>query len=113
MKTPSTLLLCSLPAYTGRKSLAASVEEGTDVAQKRVRVFTSPTCHWCRVAKAYLTDSGIEFTECDIVADIQARREMVLMTGQYGVPVVQVGDKAIVGWNEEEFRRLLALKPKR
>ena len=26
-------------------------------------------------------------------------REMVLMTGQYGVPVIRVGEKAMVGWN--------------
>lgn len=83
------------------------------VGQKRVRVFTSPTCHWCRVAKAYLDDHDIEYVECDIITDLAARREMVLMTGQYGVPVVQVGDKAIVGWNEAEFRRLLELKPKK
>ena len=25
------------------------------------------------------------------------------MTGQYGVPVILVGEKAMVGWNEEEF----------
>lgn len=31
---------------------------------------------------------------------------MVLMTGQYGVPVLRIGEKALVGWNEERFAEL-------
>jgi hypothetical protein len=33
---------------------------------------------------------------------------MVTMTGQYGVPVVQVGEHAMIGWNPGEFQRLMA-----
>lgn len=73
---------------------------------KRVRVFTTKTCTWCKVAKAYLLDNDIEFTEVDIIDDIEGRREMVLMTGQHGVPVIQVGEKAIIGWDPEEFETL-------
>lgn len=81
--------------------------------QKRVKLYTSPTCSWCRVAKAYMVDNDIEYTEADIISDPKARKEMVVMTGQYGVPVIRVGDKAIVGWNETEFRRLLELRPRK
>ncbi len=73
---------------------------------KRVRIFTTKTCSWCKVAKAYLVDNDIEFTEVDIIEDIAGRREMVLMTGQHGVPVIQVGEKAIIGWQPEEFEAL-------
>ena len=74
---------------------------------RRVRVFTTQTCHWCRVAKAYLVDNEIEFQEIDIISDLAGRREMVLMTGQYGVPVIVVGEKAMIGWDTEEFNRLM------
>lgn len=33
-------------------------------------------------------------------------KRMVTMTGQYGVPVVLVGERAMVGWNPTEFERL-------
>jgi len=75
--------------------------------QKRVKVFSTSTCHWCKVAKAYLDDHDIEYTEYDVIHDLEARREMLLATGQHGVPVILVGDKAMVGWNEAEFLRLL------
>ncbi len=34
------------------------------------------------------------------------RKRMVTMTGQYGVPVIQVGEKAMVGWNPKEFEKM-------
>lgn len=74
---------------------------------KRVRIYTTSTCSWCKAAKAYLVDNDIEFTEVDIINDLEGRREMVLMTGQYGVPVIRVGERAIVGWNPEEFEALI------
>jgi hypothetical protein len=44
--------------------------------------------------------------------DRKGLKEMVLATGQYGVPVVLVGDRAMVGWDPREFERLYALAPK-
>lgn len=81
--------------------------------QKKVKIYTTPTCHWCRVTKAYLDQAGIEYAELDIIGDMNARREMATMTGQYGVPVILVGEKAMVGWNEEEFLQLMKRKPKK
>jgi glutaredoxin 3 len=75
---------------------------------KRVKLYTTPTCPWCVVAKHYLLDHGITFAEVDIMSDGRGRREMVVTTGQHGVPVIVVGEKAMIGWNEVEFARMLA-----
>lgn len=75
--------------------------------RKRVRIYTTSTCHWCSVAKRHLSQRGIEYTEIDVSKDRAGLRQMVLMTGQYGVPVITVGEKAFVGWNEQEFERLM------
>ncbi len=80
---------------------------------KPVTIYTTHACKWCRVAKAYMKDNDIDYTEVDIIRDTEARRQMVLMTGQYGVPVLKIGPRAMVGWDEKEFRRLYELKPKR
>jgi len=58
------------------------------------------------VAKRYFVEHSIEFAEADIVDDLAARREMALMTGQFGVPVVLVGEHAMIGWDPEEFEIL-------
>ena len=58
------------------------------------------------MAKRYFVENGIEFSEFDIIADLDARRRMALMTGQFGVPVIEIGEHAMIGWDAEEFERL-------
>ena len=74
----------------------------------RITIFTTPTCHWCRVAKRYLVEHRLPHHELDVSKDRRALKEMVLMTGQRGVPGVRVGSRAMIGWDEKEFERLLA-----
>jgi glutaredoxin 3 len=58
------------------------------------------------VARRYLADHGVRYDEVDVSRDRRGLREMVTTTGQYGVPVILVGEKAMVGWNAAEFDRL-------
>lgn len=83
------------------------------VQTKRVRIFTTPTCPSCECAKAFCREHGVEFGEVDVLSDHRGHREMLLMTGQHAVPVVLVGDKAMVGWDAAEFRRLMGWAPAR
>jgi len=74
-----------------------------------VKVYSTPICPWCKVAKAYLKDNDIPFIDVDVSRDRAGLREMVMMTGQHGVPVLLIGEKAMVGWNPAEFDRLMRL----
>ncbi len=60
------------------------------------------------MAKSYFAEHGVDFTEHDVSVDRAGLREMVMATGQYGVPVIVVGDKAMTGWNPSEFEDLMA-----
>jgi glutaredoxin len=75
---------------------------------KRIKVFTTPTCPYCVHAKRYLDEHELPYTEIDVTTDRKGLKEMVMMTGQYGVPVITVGERAMLGWNEREFKKLLA-----
>ena len=76
----------------------------------RIVVYTTPTCHWCVTAKRYISQRGLEFTEVDVARNRRGLKQMVLMTGQHGVPVIQVGTHAMVGWDKHEFERLVSGK---
>ncbi|NTU71239.1 MAG: glutaredoxin family protein [Coriobacteriia bacterium] len=80
---------------------------GPPKSQPRIVIYTSPSCHWCRVAKSYLDNKGLSYREVDVINDVRGRKEMARMTGQYGVPVIRVGDRAMTGWDKAEFERLL------
>lgn len=75
--------------------------------EKRVTIFTTPTCPYCVYAKRYMSEHGVRYTEVDVSKDRAGLRRMVTMTGQYGVPVILVGERAMVGWNPAEFEALL------
>jgi glutaredoxin len=98
---------------TGNKRAMSGQEHGgSGRAERRVTIYTAPACHWCRVAKRYLDQHAIAYHEVDIAADRRGRREMVMMTGQHGVPVLRVGERAMIGWDAREFE-LLRDGPKR
>lgn len=66
-----------------------------------IKVFSSKTCPWCTKVKEYLEGKGVSFENVDVSTNREAAMEMVKKTGQMGVPVTQIGEKYIVGYNPE------------
>jgi len=73
-----------------------------------VKIYSTPSCPWCIRAKQFLKDHNIVFTDIDVSGDEKAAEEMVDKSGQMGVPVLDIGGKIIVGFDEEEIKRALA-----
>ena len=44
---------------------------------KEVIIYSTPTCHFCHIAKDYFNEKGIKYTEYDVMADAEKRQEMV------------------------------------
>jgi glutaredoxin-like YruB-family protein len=76
---------------------------------KEVTIYTTPTCHWCAVAKEFLNSHNVPFKQIDVAADRAAAMEMVKMTGQMGVPVIVIGEDVMVGYQEAKMTELLGL----
>lgn len=74
-----------------------------------VTIYSTPTCHFCGAAKEFFQQNNIQFTEHDVAGDIEQRKIMIEKSGQMGVPVITVGESVVVGFDEEELRKLLAL----
>ncbi|MFC1873332.1 glutaredoxin family protein [Chloroflexota bacterium] len=70
------------------------------MAAKKVVIYSTPTCPYCKRAKDYLSQKGISFVEHDVAQDKKAAKEMIDKSGQMGVPVIVVDDKIIVGFNQ-------------
>jgi glutaredoxin-like YruB-family protein len=76
--------------------------------KKEVKIYSTPTCHFCHIAKDFFEEEGISFTEFNVAEDAEKRAEMMQKTGQMGVPVIEIGDEYIVGFNESKIKELLA-----
>lgn len=74
-----------------------------------VIIYSTPTCHFCQMAKEFFKEKGIAYTEYNVLADLEKRKEMVERSGQLGVPVIVIGDKTVVGFDRMEISNLLEL----
>lgn len=72
-----------------------------------VKVYSTPTCPYCRQAKDYLKEKGIDFADLNVATDIEARNEMVKKSGQMGVPVIDFDDNIVVGFNRTKLDQLI------
>lgn len=76
---------------------------------KKVTVYSSPTCPWCDKAKEYLKKHKIAFKEINARADKTAAEYIIKKTGQMGLPVIEIGKKIIVGFDEDEIDAALGI----
>lgn len=52
----------------------------------------------------------MQFTEHDVLADMEKRREMMEKSGQLGVPVIVIDNKdVVVGFDQPTLSRLLGV----
>ena len=75
-----------------------------------VKIYSTPSCPWCKRAKEFLKENKVSFTNIDVASDQKAAKEMIEKSGQMGVPVIDIDGKIIVGFDEEKLRKLLNLK---
>ncbi|MEF8847065.1 MAG: glutaredoxin family protein [Candidatus Paceibacterota bacterium] len=79
------------------------------MTDKKIKVYSTPTCPYCVTLKRFLEQNDVEFKDVDISEDEEALEEMKKKSGQSGVPVVEIGDEVIVGFEKEKIKKLLDL----
>lgn len=78
--------------------------------QKRVTVYSTPTCSWCNTLKTHLKKNGIRFTDIDVSKDQRVAEELVKRSGQQGVPQTDINGQIIVGFDRDRINRLLDIE---
>lgn len=73
---------------------------------KDVVVYTSNTCPYCTLAKNYLEEQEVTYTEKNVQTDKLARQELMEM-GHMGVPVIVIDGEEIVGFDKDKIDEAL------
>ncbi len=76
----------------------------------KVLMFSTPTCHFCNVAKKYFKEKNIRFRDIDVSRNSAAAADMQKRTGQMGVPVILINNRPIVGFDKNKINKMLGLK---
>ncbi len=74
-----------------------------------VTIYSTPSCHFCHMAKDFFKEKNVEFTEFNVAEDQEKRAEMLKKSGQMGVPVIIIDNELIVGFNKPKIVELLGI----
>jgi len=53
-----------------------------------ITIYSTPTCHFCHMAKNFFKENNVAYTEHNVASDLEKRKEMMEKSGQMGVPVI-------------------------
>ena len=74
-----------------------------------VKVYSTPTCVYCKTLKEYLSKHNIIFEDIDVSKDEKQLQEMIKNSGQMGVPVVDIDGEVITGFDKVKIDQLLKI----
>ena len=75
-----------------------------------VTIYTTNTCHFCHMAKEYFKEKNVQYEEINVTGNVEKQKELVQKSGQFGVPVIFVDDKMILGFDRDKINNLLDLR---
>ena len=73
-----------------------------------IRIFTTPNCGNCRAAKEFFLGRKLDFEEINVEGNLGALRKMIRLSGAKSVPVIQMGEHVVVGFDRARLEELLA-----
>ncbi|MFH1188376.1 MAG: glutaredoxin domain-containing protein [bacterium] len=75
-----------------------------------IKIYSTPVCPYCVVAKEFLKKNNISFEDINVAADENVAKEMIEKSHQMGVPVIDVDGEIFVGFNRAELENALKAK---
>ncbi len=76
----------------------------------KITIYTTLTCHYCRLAKAFLDEHRIPYTEKDVTFNTELQHEMIHKSGQFAVPVIDIDGEIIVGYDVAHLKERLGIQ---
>jgi glutaredoxin 3 len=76
---------------------------------REVKVYTTPGCPYCKMAKRFLDDNSIKYQEFNVAKDKAARDEMARRCQSLAVPTICFDGEVLVGFNEAQLKEKLGL----
>jgi len=80
------------------------------MAVKKIIVYGTPSCPYCVMLEDYLKKHKVKFEKIDISDDIAAQKRVLELTGELSVPVMEIGNDVIRGFDRKEIAKKLKIK---
>ena len=68
-----------------------------------VKVYGTPACPYCKMAEDLLSENGVAFEKIDLSENEAEMDRIADETGEFAVPVIEIDDELIVGFNRKKI----------
>ena len=75
-----------------------------------IKIYSTPTCPYCKMAKTYLKEKGFEYEDVDVSVNETAQKEAVEKSGIMGVPIIDIDGQIVAGFDKEKINKILNIK---
>lgn len=75
----------------------------------KIIIYTTSSCPFCMMAKKYFEAKGLEYEEKDVTHDAKLQQEMINKSGQFAVPVIDIGGTIVVGFQKDKIEAALGV----
>jgi len=74
----------------------------------QVTVYSATWCAFCHAAKDYLDKKGVAYTDKDVDSSRDVAEEAMKISGQTGIPVLNINGEIIIGFDRPRIDAALA-----
>ncbi len=79
------------------------------MSDKEIKVYSTPTCPYCKMVKKFLQDNSISYQDLNVAEDRAALEDIINRSGQMGVPVIDIDGELVIGYNQVQLKEKLRL----
>ena len=77
----------------------------------RIVLYAKSTCPHCAMAREAIRASGETWEERDPASDPDTLRELLVYAASATVPTILIGNRALVGFDQDRFEQMLSQPP--
>ncbi|MEA3243529.1 MAG: glutaredoxin family protein [Pseudomonadota bacterium] len=96
---PSRAQQIAVRVNTYKGSAVEGQENALNGSEKKVVIYTTSHCGYCKKAKAWFGSRGVAYTEYDVENSTKGQRDYKKLGGR-GVPIILVGKQRLNGFSE-------------
>jgi glutaredoxin-like YruB-family protein len=75
----------------------------------KIIIYTTPVCPFCVLVKNFLKQNNIKYEEVDVSKDRNKAEYLFKKTGAMNVPVTEIDDKIVIGYDTKKLKEILRL----
>ena len=74
-----------------------------------IKIYTTPICAYCKMAKEYFKSKKLQYEEISLVGNPEAQQLVMSKTGMVAAPIIEINGKFVVGFDREKINSAAGL----